>query len=112
METAKTINAWAEATFGRIPDDQLGRGIERALEELVETFETVEHTGPGQGANLEAVKEELADVAIVLLRLAGHHGYSPECTLPDELQALVDEKMTRNRQRHWRSDGTGHGYHI
>lgn len=29
-----------------------------------------------------------------------------------EVQTVVDAKMTRNRQRVWKCDGTGHGYHV
>lgn len=107
-ETATSICAWGDEAFGPMPPGAEGRGVERALEELVEAFEAVERAD----ANLETAKEELADVAIVLLRQAGHHRHDPGRILPAPLQQRVDEKMARNRRRRWRADGTGHGYHV
>lgn len=114
METPKSINEWAKSEFGDIPAQYYGRAVERALEELIEAFD--ELTCPLTNSTQEDIDQiawEMADVAIVLMRLLGHFKYrEDQCVLPDALQEYVDTKMAKNRGRRWTSDGTGHGYHI
>ena len=113
-ETAESINEWAKEAFGPIPEECQGRAVERALEELVEAYETTEGFYDQMGGEemLSALEDELADTAIVLLRLCGHFGKEPGMNLPPGLQLRIDEKMQKNRMRRWKPDGTGHGYHI
>jgi NTP pyrophosphatase (non-canonical NTP hydrolase) len=52
----------------------------------------------------DEITEEAADVVIVLYRLAAMCGR--------DLHEVIDSKMAVNRGRKWKSDGTGHGYHV
>ena len=47
---------------------------------------------------------EIADVVIVLYRIVQNLGRS--------LQDAIDEKMMVNRNRRWKLDGKGQGYHV
>jgi len=109
METTDSINEWAKEQFGDIPEQFYGRAVERAFEELIELWEELDH----ERGVLVSIGDEIADVAIVLMRLMGRFKYREgQCILPEDLQAIVDLKMKKNRGRKWASDGTGHGYHI
>lgn len=96
-ETQQTISQWANETFG--PSGSNARVAARANEEMAELLRalTVDDNHP------KAV-EEIADIVIILYRVATRLG----C----DLHAEIDRKMAINRQRVWRQDGSGHGYHV
>lgn len=96
-ESQATISEWADATFG--PAGSNARVAARANEEMAELLRvlTIDDDHPKAG-------EEVADVVIVLCRLASRLGV--------DLGAEVDRKMAINRGRVWDLDGTGHGYHV
>ena len=95
-ETQKTISQWAEETFG--PASSNARVAARVNEEMAELLRalTVNDNNPKAG-------EEMADIIIVMSRLAERMGF--------DLVAEVDKKMAINRERTWARDGSGHGYH-
>jgi len=95
-ETQESIGAWADETFGVVTD--LPRAVGRAGEELAELKEAAETLTP------QDMIVEMADVVIVLMRLANVIG--------QDLTAAINAKMAINRQRVWKTDGTGHGYHV
>lgn len=97
METQAKISEWCEATFG--PSSSNARVAARANEEMAELLRalTVDDKHP-------KAAEEIADVVIILSRLATRLGA--------DLQAEVDRKMAVNRARVWKLDGSGHGYHV
>lgn len=96
-ETQETCAAWAKSVFG--PTGSNARVAARANEEMAELLRalTVEDGNP------KAI-EEMADVVIVLYSLAARMGF--------DLHDAIDEKMKINRSREWKSDGSGHGYHL
>lgn len=96
-ETQATISAWAEQTFGPVSGN-LAIGI-RALEEFAELLSKLAANDAHPGA-----MEEIADVHIVLARLAHRLG--------GDTQQAVDDKMATNRARVWRLDGKGQGQHV
>lgn len=91
------IADWAEQTFG--PASSNARVAARANEEMAELLRalTSDDTHP-------KAAEEVADIIIVLCRLAQRMGFDIE----DE----IDRKMEINRKRHWNVDKDGHGYHV
>jgi NTP pyrophosphatase (non-canonical NTP hydrolase) len=98
IETQMTISMWAEKTFGPVSSN--ARVAARANEEMAELLRrlTTDDWHPETG-------EEIADVVIVLYRLAHRMGY--------DLHNEVNLKMAINRtSRVWRRDGSGHGYHL
>lgn len=95
-ETQRTVADWAQATFGAAGSNM--RVASRANEEMAELLRAL----ASDDAHPKAA-EEVADVVIVLLRLADR--------LDVDLMAEIDRKMTINRARQWERDGTGHGYH-
>ena len=113
METPESINAWAESEFGRIPEKYYGRAIHRAMEELLEVYDETLLSVPFDSYDFDHMLYEIADVAIVLMRLMGHFKFNMDMSrMPQELIDAIDVKMNKNRGRRWESDGTGHGYHI
>lgn len=96
-ETQASISSWAEETFGPVASN--ARVAARANEEMAELFRvlTIDDKSP-----MAAV--EIADVVIVLYRLAARLGV--------DLHEAIDVKMAVNRSRKWDLDGTGHGYHV
>ncbi len=96
-ENQSTISNWANETFG--PAGSNARVAARANEEMAELLRalTVDDDHP-------KAKEEIADIVIVLYRLADRMGVN----LHDE----IDRKMSINRAREWSRDNTGHGYHV
>lgn len=96
-ETQQTISEWAEATFGACGSNM--RVAVRAQEELTELLRALSVDDDHPKA-----AEEVADVVIVLQRLATRLGI--------DLWAEVERKMLVNRGRTWKMDGTGHGYHV
>lgn len=96
-ETQRSVSEWAEATFGAAAGN--ARIAARANEEMAELLRalTADDRHP-------KAAEEIADVVIVLYRLATRLGV--------DLVAEIDRKMAINRTREWRLDNTGHGYHV
>jgi NTP pyrophosphatase (non-canonical NTP hydrolase) len=96
-ETQESISAWAEQTFG--PSGSNIRVAVRAQEEPTELLRALSVDDDHPKA-----AEEVADVVIVLQRLASRLGV--------DLWQEVERKMAINRARVWNMDGTGHGYHV
>lgn len=71
METQRSISAWCEATFGPVSSDI--RVAARANEEMAELLEKLATDPAHKGA-----AEEVADVVIVLARLATRLGLDTE----------------------------------
>jgi NTP pyrophosphatase (non-canonical NTP hydrolase) len=96
-ETQRSVAAWAAETFG--PASSNARVAARANEEMAELLRvlTVDDEHP-------KAAEEIADVVIVLYRLAECFGI--------DLHGEIDRKMQVNRSREWKLDATGHGYHV
>ena len=96
-ETQASVSTWADQTFG--PASSNARVAARANEEMAELLRclTVDDQHP-------KAAEEIADVVIVLYRLAQR--------LDADLMAEIDRKMLVNRGRVWRLAGDGHGYHV
>lgn len=100
VETIQTIREWQEATFG-IPTAE--RAFGRMCEECQELAEKIDGlTSIDTDAARQAVAHEVADVIIcataILTALGEPYG--------------VEQKMAINRQRTWRRDGAGCGYHV
>lgn len=96
-ESTATIATWANATFGASPSNM--STFERARKEWTELERKLE----ANDADPEAVTE-IADVVIVLQRIAAAHG--------KDLYAEIDRKMAINRARKWELTGDGHGQHV
>lgn len=96
-ETQESISAWCEQIFGPITSH--ARIAARANEEMAELLKALTSDDRHQKA-----AEEIADVFIVLYRLATRLGVN--------IHAEIDRKMAVNRAREWKLDGTGHGYHV
>jgi NTP pyrophosphatase (non-canonical NTP hydrolase) len=97
METQETICAFADETFG--PATSNMRIAARANEEMAELLRAL-----SSDDNHPKAAEEIADVVIILHRLARNLGA--------DLRTEIDRKMKINRLRTWRRDDTGHGYHV
>ena len=96
METQETIGRWADEAFGKAAS--LWVIVSRLHAEELELLKAVDHGAP------EAIRDEAADVAIVLYRLAQVAGF--------DLARAVNEKMAVNRQRKWMVFGDGTGQHV
>lgn len=94
-ETQQSITDWSDTLFG-VPSDM--RLAARANEEMAELL-----TAIASGDQMKA-GTEIADVVIVLSILATHMGFN--------LAAEIDRKMRVNREREWRVDASGCGYHV
>ena len=96
-ENQRTVSNWANETFG--PAGSNARVAARANEEMAELLRalTVDDNHP-------KAAEEVADIVIILYRLATRLGID----IYDE----IDRKMEVNRKREWKLDNTGHGYHV
>lgn len=96
-ETQQSVYQWAVAAFGEKSSNL--RVAERAQGEMDELRQKLmaddNHVDAG---------EEVADTVIVLMRLAEELGI--------DLQKMINEKMAVNRERTWKPDGTGVGYHV
>ncbi len=105
-ETQSSITQWADETFGKIQDPKTA--IKRLLEEVKEFTDyaeaILELPGPPNALQQIDLVKEIADIIIVSYRLASIWNM--------DLQLNVDLKMSINRGRRWKKDGTGHGYHI
>lgn len=97
METQATICVFADETFG--PATSNIRVAARANEEMAELLRAL-----SADDNHPKAAEEIADVVIILYRLAQNLG--------TDLQTEIDRKMEINRNRTWKRDDTGHGYHV
>lgn len=97
LETQRTISDWADETFG--PAGSNARVAARANEEMAELLRALTADDEHPKA-----AEEVADVVIILARLATRLGV--------DLQQEIERKMEVNRERVWTKDGTGHGYHT
>lgn len=97
--TQQQISDWADRTFGTAYD-ALTIGV-RANEEMAELLTALAADRVGESAK---VMEELADVVIVLKRLAAIHG--------GDLDAAIDRKMDINAKRDWKLRGDGTGFHV
>lgn len=97
-ETQRTIAEWAFQTFGPVRSNaSIAARANREMAELLFAL-SVEDDG-----DEDAIGEEIADVVIVLSRLADRIGI--------DLAEAVDRKMAKNRAREWVLDGHGHGQH-
>jgi NTP pyrophosphatase (non-canonical NTP hydrolase) len=95
-ETQQTVTAWAEETFGPVSATTVL--VDRAQLEMDELAEAV------AGQDQQAVGQEIADILILLYRLATLHG----C----DIDEIVTTKMQINRTRRWTKKGDGTGRHI
>jgi|SRR5882672_6651343 len=97
IDTQFTIAKWAEETFG--PPNSNARIAARANEEMAELLRclTADDDHP-------KAAEEIADVVIILCRLATRLGVN--------LDGEIAAKMAINRQRQWKVTQDGHGYHV
>jgi NTP pyrophosphatase (non-canonical NTP hydrolase) len=97
QEDQVSISEWAQAAFGPVGSNI--RVAARANEEMAELLRalSVDDVNP-------KAAEEIADILIVLYRLATRLGV--------DLQQQVNEKMAINRARTWSQDGSGPGYHV
>jgi hypothetical protein len=129
-ETQESIVSWMHKTFPGA-DPKSPRKAIRALEEMVELclasgagFRQIQIAVAGvlekEGAVMslmgglcnvasgnrdhEKIRDESADVAIVLFGVAGIGSF--------DLMAEVDRKMAINRARKWAPRGDGTGYHV
>lgn len=96
-ETEASIVAWADETFGATSSNM--RIATRSNEEHAELLRAL-----AVDDNHPKAAEEIADVVIVLMRLARNLGTT--------IEAEVERKMAINRARVWKKDNTGHGYHV
>lgn len=96
-ESEQSVASWADETFG--PATSNMRIAARANEEMAELLRALSV----DDGNPKAA-EEIADVVIILTRLARNLGTS--------IKLEIDHKMSINRRRRWEKDNTGHGYHI
>lgn len=97
IENQISVSTWADETFG--PAGSNARVASRSNEEMAELLRALTADD-----NHPKAAEEVADIVIVLYRLATRLGVD----LHDE----IDRKMAINRTREWNLDKTGHGYHV
>lgn len=104
-EDEHTIRLWAEETFGLRPAAEVSVRMNVEVAELLSKLDNApRHPADMSDEHLEGIKEEAADVAIMLLQIAGKLNFS--------LREEVDRKMQVNRNRKWgRTDG-GRFQHI
>lgn len=96
-ETQYTVSNWASGTFGTAKSNACIAA--RANEEMAELLRAL--TADDEHAK---AREEIADIVIVLYRLATRLGF--------DLSSEIDAKMKVNRKRVWKLDGTGQGHHV
>lgn len=96
-ETFSSIIDWQNKTFGPMTVD---RGFERATEEYIELIQEIGK--PIEERDYRKMAMEAADVIIVLA------GFMAACGQWN----AVDQKMAINRQRNWKTNGDGTGYHY
>lgn len=98
METQKSISDWGIQTFG--PPASAKKIADRFMEEVLE----LDAKCAVRPADLTAIADECADCLIVLYQVAQTYGF--------DLHKAVDDKMTINRARIWKTDGDGIGQHV
>lgn len=96
-ESQFTISKWADDTFGHAYNNL--RSAVRLNEEMAELLKSLSVGDP-----IDKVANEIADVYIVLCRIATNTRV--------DIHEVVETKMKINRARKWQIDGTGHGYHV
>lgn len=96
-ESQESITQWSKETFGMAVSNV--RIAARANEEMAELLRALSVDDKHPKA-----AEEIADVIIVLCRVAQNLG--------SDICEEIDRKMAINRGRAWKKDGSGHGYHI
>ena len=122
MESQRSVAAWRYSVFGRAksPEHVVGRMVmevgelleklgypiaRRILEEFGEHMSREERAEVTfEPDKLAEIRDELADVMVVLLGAADEFGI--------DLQAALDQKMGVNRARDWRVSGPGLGRHA
>lgn len=93
----QAVSEWAEATFGPVGSNiSVATRANKEMSELLQALTSDD--------NHPDAKEEVADVVMVLCRLAQRMGF--------DLEAEVWKKLALNKKRKWKLDGHGHGYHI
>jgi NTP pyrophosphatase (non-canonical NTP hydrolase) len=97
LNDQKEISSWAENTFGEASSN--ARVAARANEEMAELLRALTSDD-----NHPKAAEEVADIVIVLCRLAQRMGF--------DIESEIDRKMEINRKRQWNVDKDGHGYHV
>jgi hypothetical protein len=97
QETQQSVSEWAVDTFGDTGTNV--RVAVRANEEMAELLRelTIDDQSP-------KAPKEIADIIIVLYRLATRMGVS--------IQEEIDHKMALNRERVWTLDQSGCGKHV
>ncbi len=97
IENQISVSNWADETFG--PSGSNARVAARSNEEMAELLRALTADD-----NHPKAAEEVADIVIILYRLATRLGI--------DLHQEIDRKMAINRDRIWNLDNTGHGYHV
>lgn len=93
--------AWGVDTFGTPDPDRLVAHLMSEVEEVQQAADGCAHEPDLWG---EALAWELADVAILTMRLAHTYGI--------DLASAIAGKMAVNRQRTWQQDETGMIRHV
>ena len=96
-ENLVSVGEWCLSTFG--PTSSNIRIAIRLNEELAELLKEL-----SQDDNSKDAAKEMADVQIVLYHLAW--------LMNVDLEEEVNKKMLINRNRKWKLDSNGCGYHI
>lgn len=96
-ENQQTVSKWAQETFG-LP------GPVRSFERIEEELKELGHEVYKPEGDKKKIGQEAADVLMTLYAFAEVVGF--------DLHEETDEKMVINRERKWKVDGTGCGYHI
>lgn len=108
VDVQQRIHEWAELTFGSATETL--PLINRVESEFVELQEVIDlsHISIWEVKSdphmMKDIKNECADIAITLFRLAGSLGF--------DLLHEVDVKQTINEGRKWKRHGDGTGQHI
>jgi NTP pyrophosphatase (non-canonical NTP hydrolase) len=97
LKDQREISQWAVDTFGDASSNM--RVAIRANEEMSELLRAL-----SADDNSAKAGAEIADIVIVLYRLADRMGLS--------LHHEVEIKMEINRNRVWVMSGDGHGHHV
>ena len=96
-ETIESVSKWANETFGPTTPEAT---LNRAMQEMEELYELVNHANPCSVTQNDVVKEA-ADVCITLYRYI--YLVDPEA---------INKKMAVNRARKWKITGEGVGQHY
>lgn len=97
-ETAETITAWAEDTFGPTHPAVIARRMQHEVKELLDAFATVEGVPINELPNevVVGLQEECGDIFIMLSQVARKLGVG--------LTEVATRKMQVNRGRRWARD--------